>query len=67
MSLYQGDTTSMLNCFNNIVPISMEYILFGCNEFGEEFNTLLFKSVLKRAMSTILSDFLNFSPKLEQM
>jgi hypothetical protein len=45
----------------------MEYILFGCNEFGEEFNTLLFKSVLKRAMSTILSDFLNFSPKLEQM
>jgi hypothetical protein len=27
----------------------------------------LFKSVLKRAMSTLLPDFLNFSPKLEQM
>ena len=67
MSLYQGDKTSLFNCFNNIVPISMEYILFGCNDIGEEFNTLLFKSVLKRAMSTLLPDFLNFSPKLEQM
>jgi hypothetical protein len=57
MSLYQGDTTSLFNCFNNIVSISMEYILFGCNEIGEEFNTLLFKSVFKLAMSTILPDF----------
>jgi hypothetical protein len=49
-------------------PISMEYILFGCNNIGEQFNTLLFKkSGLKRAMSTLLSDFLNFSPKLEKM
>jgi hypothetical protein len=39
----------------------------GCNNIGEKFNTLLFKSGLKRAMSTLLSDFLNFSPKLEQM
>jgi hypothetical protein len=30
---------------NNIVPISIEYILFGCNEINEELNTLLFKSV----------------------
>ena len=44
--LYQGDRTSLFNCFNNIVPISIEYILFGCSEIGEEFNTLLFKSVL---------------------
>ena len=65
---YQGDKTSLFNCFNNIVPISMEYILFGCNNIGEQFNTLLFKkSGLKRAMSTLLSDFLNFSPKLEKM
>ena len=33
--------------FNNIVPISIEYILFGCNVISEEFNTLLFKSVQK--------------------
>jgi hypothetical protein len=30
-----------------IVPISIEYILFGCNEISEELNTLLFKSVHK--------------------
>ena len=67
MSLYQGDTTSSFNCFNNIVPISMEYILFGCNEIGEEFNTLLFKSVFKLAMSTILPDFfLFFLPNLNR-
>ena len=34
--LYQHDRTSLFNCFNNIVPISMEYILFGCNEIREE-------------------------------
>ena len=51
MSLYQGDTTSLLTV------LIMEYILFGCNEIGEEFNTLLFKSVFKLAMSTILPDF----------
>jgi hypothetical protein len=47
----------------------MEYIPFGCNQVGEEFNKLLFKSVLKRAMSTILPGFLNrnSSLKLEQM
>ena len=45
--LYQHDTTSLFNCFNNIVPISIEYILFECNEISEELNTLLFKSVHK--------------------
>ena len=35
--LYQHDRTSLFNYFNNIVPISIEYIL----------NTLLFKSVHK--------------------
>jgi hypothetical protein len=45
--LYQHDRTSLFNYFNNIVPISIEYILFGCNEISEEFNTLLFKSVQK--------------------
>ena len=30
--LYQHDRTSLFNYFNNIVPISIEYILFGCNE-----------------------------------
>ena len=45
--LYQHDRTSVFNCFNNIVPISIEYILFGCNEISEELNTLLFKSVHK--------------------
>jgi hypothetical protein len=43
--LYQHDRTSLFNYFNNIVPISIEYILFGCNEISEELNTLLFKSV----------------------
>ena len=45
--LYQDDRTSLFNYFNNIVPISIEYILFGCNEISEELNTLLFKSVQK--------------------
>ena len=45
--LYQHDITSLFNYFNNIVPISIEYILFGCNEISEELNTLLFKSVQK--------------------
>ena len=27
------------------LTISIEYILFGCNEISEELNTLLFKSV----------------------
>jgi hypothetical protein len=30
--LYQHDRISLFNYFNNIVPISIEYILFGCNE-----------------------------------
>ena len=30
--LYQYDITSLFKCFNNIVPISIEYILFGCNK-----------------------------------
>jgi hypothetical protein len=45
--LYQHDKTSLFNYFNNIVPISIEYILFGCNEISEELNTLLFKLVQK--------------------
>jgi hypothetical protein len=45
--LYQHDRTSLFNYFNNIVPIFIEYILFGCNEISEELNTLLFKSVQK--------------------
>ena len=44
---YQNDRTSLFNYFNNIVPISIEYILFGCNEISEELNTSLFKSVQK--------------------
>jgi hypothetical protein len=43
----EHDRTSMFNYFNNIVPISIEYILFGCNVISEELNTLLFKSVQK--------------------
>jgi hypothetical protein len=30
-----------------IVPISIEYIVFGCKEISEEFNTLFFKSMQK--------------------
>jgi hypothetical protein len=45
--LYQHDRTSLFNYFNNIVPNSIEYILFGCNEISEELNTLLFKLVPK--------------------
>jgi hypothetical protein len=33
--LYQHDRTSLFNYFNNIVPISIEYILFECNEISE--------------------------------
>ena len=47
-SLYEHDKTSPLfNCFNNIVPICIECILFGCSEISEELNTLLFKLVHK--------------------
>ena len=42
---YQHDRISLFNYFNKIVPISIEYILFGCNEISEDLNTLLFKSV----------------------
>jgi len=45
--LYQYDRAALFNCFNDIVPISIEYILFGYNEISEELNTLLFKSVHK--------------------
>ena len=45
--LYQHDITSLFKCINSIVPISIEYILFGCNEISEKLNTLLFKSVHK--------------------
>ena len=45
--LYQHDRIFLFNYFNNIVPISIEYLLFGCNEISEELNTLLFKSVQK--------------------
>ena len=38
---YQHDRTSLFNYFNNIVPISIEYILFGCNVITEELNTLI--------------------------
>jgi hypothetical protein len=37
--LYQYNRTSLFNCFNNIVSISIEYILFGCNKISEELNT----------------------------
>jgi hypothetical protein len=46
--LYQHDRTSLFNYLNNTVPISIEYILFGCNGISEELNTLLFKSVPKK-------------------
>jgi hypothetical protein len=45
--LYQHNRTSLFNYFNNIVPISIEYIVFGCKEISEEFNTLFFKSMQK--------------------
>ena len=49
---YQHDRTSLFNCFNNIVPISKEYILFGCSEISEELNTLMFKSMHKFILQT---------------
>ena len=36
--LYQHDSTSLFNCYNSIVPISIDYIHFGCNEISEELN-----------------------------
>lgn len=30
--LYQQDRTSLFKCFNNIVSISIEYIIIECNE-----------------------------------
>ena len=59
--LYQHDRTSLFNYFNNIVPISIEYILFGCNEISEELNTLLFKSVQKFIRQTCR--FNNYYPQ----
>ena len=59
--LYQHDRTSLFNYFNNIVPISIEYILFGCNVISEELNTLLFKSVQKFIQQTCR--FNNYYPQ----
>ena len=59
--LYQHDRTSLFNYFNNIVPISIEYILFGCNVISEELNTLLFKSVQKFIRQTCR--FNNYYPQ----
>ena len=59
--LYQHDRTSLFNYFNNIVPISIEYILFGCNVISEELNTLLFKSVQKCIRQTCR--FNNYYPQ----
>jgi hypothetical protein len=59
--LYQHDRTSLFNYFNNIVPISIEYILFGCNVISEELNTLLFKSVqtfIKQYTFILYNDFI---------
>ena len=39
--------TIELLCLTVVVPISIEYILFGCNEISEDLNTLLLKSVQK--------------------
>ena len=40
--LYQHDRTSLFNYFNNIVPISIEYILFGCNVISAKiYSTIL--------------------------
>ena len=55
------DRTSLFNYFNNIVPISIEYILFGCNVISEELNTLLFKSVQKFIRQTCR--FNNYYPQ----
>ena len=52
---------SLFNYFNNIVPISIEYILFGCNVISEELNTLLFKSVQKFIRQTCR--FNNYYPQ----
>ena len=59
--LYQHDRTSLFNYFNNIVPISIEYILFGCNVISEELNILLFKSVQKFIRQTCR--FNNYYPQ----
>jgi hypothetical protein len=60
-TLYQHDRTSLFYYFNNIVPISIEYILFGCNVISEELNTLLFKSVPKFIRQTCR--FNNYYPQ----
>ena len=52
---------TLFNYFNNIVPISIEYILFGCNVISEELNTLLFKSVQKFIRQTCR--FNNYYPQ----
>jgi hypothetical protein len=55
LSIYlNDDKTSLFNCFNKIVPLSIEYIFFGCNEISEELNTLLFKSVHKFIRQTCI-------------
>jgi hypothetical protein len=46
--LYQYDRTSLFNYFNNIVPISIEYINFGCNEISDELNTLSVQKFIRQ-------------------
>ena len=53
--LNQHDRTSLLNYFNNIVPISIKYILFGCNEISEELNTLWCKNLFDKLVDLIIN------------
>ena len=53
--LYLHDTTCLFSCFNNIVPISIKYILRSLDVtkyISEELNALLFKSVLLSSLVT---------------
>jgi hypothetical protein len=50
-----------INKTNQMTPISIEYILFGCNVISEELNTLLFKSVQKFIRQTCR--FNNYYPQ----
>jgi hypothetical protein len=55
------DLELVCRCLTVVVPISIEYIIFECNEISQELNTLLFKSVQKFIRQTCR--FNNYYPQ----
>ena len=55
--LYQIDRNILIDNINNIVPFTIEYLLFGCDNLSDELNLDVFKSVHKFIRHTCRFDY----------